>query len=280
MSGGPYGIALLILLLLLLHSAAVGIPYLLHYYDNIARGNEKRPSTNGYLRAYVVEWFFALVVHVSYVFGIPGGGVSGRFDPRGGPPIILCHGFFMNRSCFFAFYWRLRRAGFRNVHVINLRPLISPLEEQAERLARLVRLVSTAADGQPVIGIGHSQGGLLFRWVATEFPGVPLRQIITLGSPHHGTRLAYFGLGPNARQMQPGSKALEALGEDVPVPLTAVYSDLDHFINPAESAKLGADNRFFAETGHFALLYRAEVFDAIVTDLAEQSVVPAAAPVG
>ncbi len=277
MSGGPYGIALLIVLLLLLHSAAIAIPYLFHYYDNIARGNEKRPSTKGYVRAYLVEWFFGLAVHASYVLGIPGGAVSGRFDPKGGPPILLCHGFFMNRASFFALYWRLRRSGFRNVYVINLRPLIAPLEEQAERLARMIRLVSTAADGQPVVGIGHSQGGLLFRWIASQFPDVPLGRIFTLGSPHHGTRMAYLGLGPNARQMQPGSKALQALGEAVPVPLTAFYSDLDQMINPAESAKLGADNRFVAETGHFALLYSPEVTQTIVSELSGGSAVRSAA---
>ena len=35
-----------------------------------------------------------------------------RFDGEGGPPILLVHGYMMNRSCMFAMYWRLQRLGY------------------------------------------------------------------------------------------------------------------------------------------------------------------------
>ena len=108
------------------------------------------------------------------------------------------------------------------------------------------------------------------RWVATQFPDAPLRRIFTLGSPQRGTRMAYFGLGPNARQMQPDSPTLAALGETVPVALTAFYSDLDQLVHPAESARFGDDQRFVAETGHFAILYSPEVAESLIRTLAEE----------
>ncbi|MEM6731783.1 MAG: alpha/beta fold hydrolase [Myxococcota bacterium] len=264
--GASYAIALLVLILLALHTAQTGLPYILHYYDNVTRGNEQRPSTRGYFRAFTVEWFYGAAVWLAYPFGIFGGAVRDHFDPSGGPPILLCHGYFMNRACFFSLYWRLRRAGYRNVHVLNLRPLISSLGDQAERLERQVRLVSTVAGGRGVIGIGHSQGGILLRWVGLR-TNAPLERVLTIGSPHHGTRVAHLALGINAREMLPGSKVLEDLEESGDVPITSFYSDLDQIVNPAESAKLGQDNRFFAETGHFSLLYNPVVLDAVIAAL-------------
>ncbi|MEL6761662.1 MAG: hypothetical protein AAFP04_14840, partial [Myxococcota bacterium] len=97
--------------------------------------------------------------------------------------------------------------------------------------------------------------------------GLNIGKIITLGSPHHGTRIAHLGIGANARDLEPGSASLTGLPEKLEAPLVAFYSDLDQIILPAESAKFGDENRFFSETGHFALLYRAPVFASILKEL-------------
>lgn len=261
---GSFALAFLCLLLALGHSLYVGLPYLIHYYDNLARDNPRRPSLRGYLRAYLVEWFFTLATQLSYPFGILGDGVSGGYDPKGGPPIVMVHGFMMNRSSFFAMYWRLRRHGYRNLYPINLRPLLAPIAAQARTLERLLAMVSASADGKKVVAIGHSQGGIVLRYLTTTSGPSNLEKLVTLGSPHQGTRMAHFGYGPNARELRPGSALLSELGSRVPT--VSIWSDLDQIITPAESARLEA-NRFFAETGHHALLYSSEVFSAILEEL-------------
>ncbi|MEL6339803.1 MAG: hypothetical protein AAFQ65_07835, partial [Myxococcota bacterium] len=267
-SGASYGIALIALLLVLGHTLYIGVPYIIHFYDNAVRHNANRPSFRGYLRAFAVEWWFALAANLSYPFGLFGRGLRDGYDPAGGPPIVFIHGYMMNRACFFVLYWRLRRMGYRNLYALNLRPLIGALSGQAEGLERLLRMVASGAPNRPLYLIGHSQGGLLLRWVAGGVGhGLNIGKIITLGSPHHGTRIAHLGIGANARDLEPGSASLTGLPEKLEAPLVAFYSDLDQIILPAESAKFGDENRFFSETGHFALLYRAPVFASILKEL-------------
>lgn len=268
-SGASYGIALIALLLVLGHTLYIGVPYIIHFYDNAVRHNANRPSFRGYLRAFAVEWWFALAANLSYPLGLFGTGLRNGFEPGGGPPIVFIHGYMMNRACFFVLYWRLRRMGYRNLYALNLRPLIGALSGQAEGLVRLLRMVASGAQNQPLYLIGHSQGGLLLRWVAGgSGHGLNIAKIITLGSPHRGTRIAHLGFGANARDLEPDSASLTALPETIEAPLVAFYSDLDQIILPAESAKFGDANRFFSETGHFALLYRAPVFASILDELA------------
>ncbi|MEO1172405.1 MAG: hypothetical protein AAFX94_10175, partial [Myxococcota bacterium] len=147
-------------------------------------------------------------------------------------------------------------------YALNLRPLLAPIQAQTDALERMISMVSAAAGGAQVIAIGHSQGGIILRRLTAG--DSPLEKLITLGSPHQGTRMAYFGYGPNARQLRPGSTLLEDLPDAVPT--VSVWSDLDQIIVPAESAKLD-DHRFFAETGHHALLYSEEVFTAVLQEL-------------
>jgi triacylglycerol lipase len=77
------------------------------------------------------------------------------------------------------------------------------------------------------------------------------RRVVTLGSPHHGTRAARFAaaFGPDVcpmacRQLVPGSDLLATLEETPDGPAwTAVWTAQDQVVTPPESAKLdGAVN--------------------------------------
>ncbi|MEL6338825.1 MAG: hypothetical protein AAGJ56_01430 [Myxococcota bacterium] len=262
-------IAGLAAVVLLANTAIVGSAYILHrFFTRRLRGQP--PAWARYIRAFVAEWCASLGARALYVFGLFGDGVHGRFDPTGGPPIVLVHGFFMNRSMFLLMAWRLRRRGFRNLYRLNVRPLIAPLSEQAQQLEQLLLRVSDAAGGLPMIGIGHSQGGILLRWLASKSTRAPLQRVFTIGSPHRGTEMARFGLGVNAAEMRPSSPSLEALGESTSVPLTAYYSELDHIIVPAESAAFGPDARLCADAGHNALLAQSSLVEDLARTLTDE----------
>jgi triacylglycerol esterase/lipase EstA (alpha/beta hydrolase family) len=100
-----------------------------------------------------------------------------------------------------------------------------------------------------------------------------LARLITLGTPHHGTALARFGLGQNAFQMRPGSAWLRQLAssEDFATRalVTSLYTHHDNIVSPQESSRLeGARNLEFGGVGHVALGSNPRVLAAVMQELA------------
>jgi triacylglycerol esterase/lipase EstA (alpha/beta hydrolase family) len=86
-------------------------------------------------------------------------------------------------------------------------------------------------------------GGLSARWCVEHLGGDRyVDDLVTLGTPHQGTSLAYLGAAtPGGRAMIPGSNFLSSLNDGSlaeSVTYTAVWSDADRMIDPAENATL------------------------------------------
>ncbi len=112
--------------------------------------------------------------------------------------------------------------------------------------------------GRRVDLVGHSLGGLVSRSLAQKHPEY-VRKVITLGSPHKGTYVAYLGLfTKSGRQMIPGSSYLREINS-MPLPETvqfySIYSLRDMAIIPHDSARLeGAINIPIENLGHIGLI--------------------------
>ena len=126
------------------------------------------------------------------------------------------------------------------------------LDRQADALDNAVRRVE-ADNGGSVDIIGYSAGGVVARLWAQRHDGAHrARRIVTLGAPHHGTKLAAAGilLAPGAcpkacQQLAPGSPLLRSLTTPVPSPprWLAVWTDQDQTVTPPDSGHLeGAVN--------------------------------------
>ena len=188
--------ALLLLIVLGGHTLFALITYVLHYYDCATRARETPQPPAAYLRAFLGEWWYGLAIVISYALGwLPPRRIE-KPAPEGGPPILLVHGYLMNRACMFAIYWRLRRQGFGNVYTINLWPLLGPVEGAARQLSARIDAIATLHGGAPVYAVAHSMGGIALRLALQNNPELPLAKLITIGTPHHGTQMAYFGVGP------------------------------------------------------------------------------------
>lgn len=144
-------------------------------------------------------------------------------------------------------------------------------EAIADRLGSLVRLASR---GRPVTLVGHSLGGLLARWYLQELGGAvdgggPVDRLVTLASPHGGTRAARFAPGSLGEALRPGSRVVERLREGrsraSQVTHVAVVAGRDRMITPPMSAAEieDADLHVIADLGHNEALFDPRVLDLV-----------------
>lgn len=109
---------------------------------------------------------------------------------------------------------RLRRCGFR-VYRFPYRSLRRGLAANGEALARFAAKVP----GDTVHFVGHSLGGLLIRRMLADHPLPRLGRVVTLGTPHRGSRVACaLAASPWGRRMLGLSRDALTPAPDLPVP--------------------------------------------------------------
>ncbi len=191
------------------------------------------------------------------------------------PPVILVHGYGGNSANFLWMQWRLRRWGFRNVYAVSYTPPHINARKLAAQVARHVERVLERTGARQVDLVCHSMGGPLSRYAIKNL-GLAgrVRTVITLGSPHHGTRIAaLFPARGAAAQMRYRSPFVQELAEGGECPGGArfhcLYSDMDNFVMPAATATLSEarDNLCLPYLGHCALLYSPRVARAVAERL-------------
>ena len=236
--------------------------WLLH--RSYAADDVRRPSVRELVRAWATEVLVAPTVFLwnqpfrsaRYADHLPARG-------RGRRGVVLVHGFFCNRGLWNPWLRRFRDADIPFV-AVNLEPVLGSIDDYRPAIAAAVAAVE-AATGEPPLVVGHSMGGLAVRaWLAAD-PHARVRGLVTIATPHAGTRIARHARGANAAQMRQGSAWLEALAKRAPAtraPLLCFWSRCDNIVFPTRNATLpGADNREVAGAPHVAM-----VFDPVVID--------------
>jgi pimeloyl-ACP methyl ester carboxylesterase len=198
--------------------------------------------------------------------------LGARDDPPGppGPKIVrglvLVHGYGCNRGLWAA--WRKQLAALQVPCVaVDLEPLFASIADYSPIIEAAVADLQRQTGRAPVL-VAHSMGGLAARiWWTQDPTARRLHQLITIGSPHQGTRLAKFGWGANARQMRPQSTwlaDLQALQSAEQARRTLCFhSDCDNLVFPSAAATLpGADNRQLTGAGHVAMVDHPDIFAA------------------
>ncbi len=181
--------------------------------------------------------------------------------------IVLVPGYLMNDGCMWILRWRLVRDGF-TVRVFEPVDKMSSIDNQARRLGEFIDPIINGDVSLTLIG--HSLGGLVCRqYVAKYSHGRPnVHRLITLGTPHRGTRLWSAGIGAVVRDLRPGSSFLVQLEEyssgQYPPQRLSIASDFDELIIPNENADYpGAEHRRVHLIGHFRLVLSARVYEHI-----------------
>jgi len=199
-------------------------------------------------------------------------------EGRAHPPVLLLHGFIDNRSVFVLLRRSLHRHGWCHVEALNYSPLTCDLRKAAELLGRHVAEVCARTGHRRVDIVGHSLGGLIARYYVQRLGGdAQVRTVVTLGTPHSGTRIApLMSAHPIVRQMRPDSEVIAELALPAPncrTRFVAFWSEADQVMIPATTARIDhpdviADNVHVAGVGHLALPVNGTVAAGIRTALA------------
>ncbi|MGV2915159.1 lipase family alpha/beta hydrolase [Streptomyces alfalfae] len=208
------------------------------------------------------------------------------------PPVLLLHGFIDNRSVFVLLRRALAQHGGRRVESLNYSPLTCDIPTAAALLGRYVEEICERTGRSRIDVVGHSLGGLIARYYVQRLGGdARIRTLVTLGTPHGGTRVAPLAdAHPIVRQMRPGSTVIEELKEpasDCRTQFVSFWSDLDQIMAPLETAcvdhpDLVAQNVRVTGIGHLALPVHPAVANGIrqALDLADPGADATEAPTG
>lgn len=190
-------------------------------------------------------------------------------DAQGRRGVLLVHGFVCNRGFWNPWMSALRAA--RVPHVaVSLEPPFGDIALQAQGLQEAWQRLVDATGTEPLL-VGHSMGGLVIRhWLAGLPDAQALRhEVITIGSPHHGTALAVWAHSTAAQQMQLLSPFLRDLSaresEARRSRMTCYWSVCDNIVFPASTATLpGAHNIAVAGRPHVALAQDPDILKAVL----------------
>jgi pimeloyl-ACP methyl ester carboxylesterase len=201
-----------------------------------------------------------------------------------GIAVVFIHGFVCNRGLWLPWMRELRARGMSYTSV-NLEPVFGSIDTYVPLIDEAVQRAQELT-GQPPVLVCHSMGGLAARAWLVATPGATdrIRQVVTIGTPHHGTWLARFSHVTNGHQMRQdgswlrGLQAREKLQrpEGTYVRFTCWYSNADNIVFPASTATLpGADNRLVSGTAHVALAFHPRVMRESLAMLASAASSPA-----
>src|SRR5262245_15596743 len=206
-----------------------------------------------------------------------------RMEVGDRPPVLFVHGWAGTPAAFLLLRRRLAGDGWLHLHHVWLPPVFATPERGAERVARAIARVRSRTGASMVDVLAHSLGGIVVRVVleTTAAPGIG--RVITLGTPHQGTRAVVGAFDPMLRTLVPGSSFLRHLGADGAPPGTecvSIYSTDDAVIRPPENGYWpGVLNVEVRGPGHNGLLASRRVYE-LVRELLEADPAQASAPVG
>ncbi len=200
---------------------------------------------------------------------------SVRAGDAGDYPVLMLHGYGANAGFWTPWSRRLARAGISHA-AIDLEPVLGGIDDYAPLVEHAVSALCRATGAPKVILLCHSMGGLAARAWLRACGMERAACVITLGTPHHGSRLASYGPGLNARQMLPpaGGSAdwLTRLAGTEDAALRSLFVSIhtrhDNIVAPQASAILpGARNIGLDLVGHVALGFDREVGERVLAEI-------------
>jgi triacylglycerol esterase/lipase EstA (alpha/beta hydrolase family) len=261
---------------------ALGLPLALQFLVICSSMLRSCPGghTSQWWRAFWGEFRAAITV---FVFRMPWAGKNpGVLPPLPGAsptpgaaalPVLLVHGYICNHRVWDDVSIALRRAG-HPVLAIDLEPLFTSIDDYADQIEQAVAQLLTASAASQLALVGHSMGGLVIRaWLRVHGTS-RVAGIITLGTPHQGTRMVRASVTANGAQMVWHSHWLQRLQHsETPASqslLQIALTQHDNVVYPQREQVLsGTRVTEFSGLGHVQLCLDPAVLDWLVQQLGE-----------
>jgi triacylglycerol esterase/lipase EstA (alpha/beta hydrolase family) len=225
-----------------------------------------------WIHAMVFETFAMLVVVVlrpTHYF--PSHRVAA--GPLTGRPILLVHGYLHDSSAWMYLKRKWLQKGLGPIYCMNLGYPFRSIRDYAEQVRQKAEQIAKETGRSDLILIGHSMGGLVVSWYATHLAqDDTIMDVITIGSPLKGTRVAQIGLGQDAREMEIGSPFLielhEAIENHPSIRFYHIGTQTDQLVIPHTSTLLAGhpDKQFVVkDIGHLTLLFSPRIAQVVAT---------------
>lgn len=186
-------------------------------------------------------------------------------------PVLLVHGVLCNAGIWRRLARYLREKGVDGVYGLSYGPPLASIDSFAEQLARKIDAIVLATGAAKIVIIAHSMGGLVARAYMRAHGSGRTARVVTIGTPHHGSVLAWFCPGASLAQMRPGNAWLATLNDeklDPSLRLVSLWSWHDSMVAPQTSSELpGAVDVTLAGVGHNALLGDDRVFELVACEI-------------
>jgi len=187
-------------------------------------------------------------------------------------PVLLIHGVLVNDGVWLLPRRRLAQRGVAPIYTLNYGPPHADIERFAEQLAERIEGICSATGAEQVSLVGHSMGGLVARAYLRRFGPRRVGKLVTMGTPHHGSILAWTFPGRGLEQMRPGNAWLADLNRHetraAPAPIVSIWSRHDSMVAPQASSELAcAENVPFVGIGHNALLVDEGVIERVAREV-------------
>lgn len=181
--------------------------------------------------------------------------------------VVLVHGFFCNRAIWNPWLRELERAGIPFI-AVNLEPVFGSIDDYRATIGSAVDRLRLATSLPPVV-VAHSMGGLAVRaWLATREDTDAAYRVVTIATPHAGTRMARRSRARNIAEMGIDSPWLAELrSREHPASrarFICFWSHCDNIVFPTRTATLeGADNRHLRRTAHVQMILNRDAIAAV-----------------
>jgi len=255
-------------LLLLSWLMGIAFTYLIFYYESANGPHLEVLRSRGAVPILLLKGFLSSIYTHLLIIGTSFTALHRSFyglssGPASRTPIIFVHGLYHNHTAWYLFLRWFRKWGWQHVKAVNLPRKFRSINDFTKVLAAEVEKVLAETDSDKVDLVGQSMGGLVIRnYLKSNSAKAKVRKVVTLGSPHQGSKLAVFGLGRAVKDMIPGSSFLEELNREIQMPaggqFFAIYSIVDNMVLPNESAMLdwnGVENLETRIVNHVGLVF-------------------------
>lgn len=186
-------------------------------------------------------------------------------------PVLLVHGFVCNHRIWDAMANQLRRAG-HPILGLNLEPVFGSIDGYIPLIEDAVESLRRQTGAQQIAVVAHSMGGLAIRAWMRKYGAARVARVLTLGTPHVGTRLASWSYTANGRQMRWNSPWLQELARGEPAAnlqlIRIALTPQDSIVYPQREQVLpGVPVTVFEGRGHIQLCFDRAVINWVLQQL-------------